>query len=94
MLLFSPEVHFCRIGSTQRRECQYLTKNCAEGRVLNPEGLRFENEAARHKALDVLGDLALGGALVGQYSGSKPGHALNIALLKKLFASPDNFSVT
>ena len=62
--------------------------------MLNPEGLRFENEAARHKALDVLGDLALGGALVGQYSGSKPGHALNIALLKKLFASPDNFSVT
>jgi UDP-3-O-[3-hydroxymyristoyl] N-acetylglucosamine deacetylase len=58
----------------------------AEG-VLNPEGLRFADEFVRHKALDVVGDLALIGApLLGRYTGSKPGHALTNALLRTLMA--------
>lgn len=56
-----------------------------KGRVLNPEGLRFPNEPVRHKALDVLGDLALLGArLEGKLTASRPGHALTAALLHKL----------
>ena len=57
--------------------------------ILNPDGLRYDNEFARHKLLDVLGDLFLAGAPIqGVYRGRAPGHALNNALLRKLFATP------
>ena len=57
--------------------------------ILNPGGLRYDNEFARHKLLDVLGDLCLAGApILGRYSGRAPGHALNNALLRRLFATP------
>ena len=58
--------------------------------ICNPEGLRFADEFARHKVLDAIGDLYLaGGQIIGAYSGNCAGHALNNALLHKLFASPD-----
>lgn len=54
----------------------------AEG-PLNPEGLRFHNEFAAHKALDLVGDLFLAGApLCGQVSARRPGHTSNGELLK------------
>ena len=57
-------------------------------RIINKEGLRFENEFARHKILDSLGDLSLAGVpIYGHYYGHKPGHQLNNALLNKLFES-------
>ena len=56
------------------------------GRALNPGGLRFVDEAVRHKALDAVGDLRLGGRLIGHYKGVRPGHALNHRLLAKLFS--------
>lgn len=60
-----------------------------DDKVLNPEGLRFADECVRHKALDVLGDLALAGAPIrGRFSGFKCGHALNNALLRAFFAAP------
>jgi UDP-3-O-[3-hydroxymyristoyl] N-acetylglucosamine deacetylase len=58
----------------------------SSGRALNPGGLRFADEAVRHKALDAVGDLRLGGRLVGHYTGVRPGHALNHRLLAKLFS--------
>ena len=62
--------------------------------ILNPGGLRCENEFARHKLLDVLGDLSLAGApILGRYHGFAPGHALNNALLRKLFATPTAWEV-
>ncbi|MFA5119613.1 UDP-3-O-acyl-N-acetylglucosamine deacetylase [Zavarzinia sp.] len=55
--------------------------------ILNPEGLRFEDEFVRHKALDALGDLYLAGApIIGRFVGYKSGHALNNKLLHMLFA--------
>ncbi len=58
--------------------------------VLNEEGLRYEDEFARHKLLDAVGDLYLAGApIIGQYEGFKAGHALNNQILHKLFAAPD-----
>lgn len=53
--------------------------------VLNTTALRFDNEAARHKLLDVLGDLALVGKRIrGRVIATKPGHASNAKLAKKL----------
>lgn len=61
-----------------------------EDGILNEEGLRFADEFVRHKILDALGDLFLAGApILGRYTAHAPGHALNNALLRRLFATPD-----
>ncbi|MEO6421191.1 MAG: UDP-3-O-acyl-N-acetylglucosamine deacetylase [Candidatus Nitrotoga sp.] len=58
-----------------------------EYRVINPDGLRFEDEFVKHKILDAIGDLyLLGHPLIGAFSGYKSGHALNNALLRTLLA--------
>lgn len=55
------------------------------GGVLNPEGLRAPDEAVRHKALDTVGDLALLGVeLHGRLVAERPGHAVNLALVRKI----------
>jgi UDP-3-O-[3-hydroxymyristoyl] N-acetylglucosamine deacetylase len=65
-----------------------------EKRVLNPEGLRFRNEFARHKALDLIGDLALLGLPVqGHFKAVRSGHSLHQALVAELRANPDCWSV-
>lgn len=58
-------------------------------KVLNPEGLRFDDEFVRHKALDLLGDLYLGGPILGRVTTRRGGHGLNHALLMKMFANPN-----
>jgi UDP-3-O-[3-hydroxymyristoyl] N-acetylglucosamine deacetylase len=59
------------------------------GRIVNPEGARFEDEFVRHKILDAIGDLALAGApILGRYVGDQPGHALNARLVRALLAAP------
>jgi len=59
-------------------------------RVLNPDGLRFEDEFVKHKVLDAIGDLyMLGHQVIGAFSGYKSGHALNNALLRELLADAD-----
>ena len=56
-------------------------------RVLNADGLRFEDEFVKHKVLDAIGDLyLLGHPVIGAFSGFKSGHALNNALLRELLA--------
>ena len=56
-----------------------------EYRVLNLDGLRYEDEFVKHKALDAIGDLyLLGHPVIGAYSAYKSGHALNNGLLRKL----------
>jgi UDP-3-O-[3-hydroxymyristoyl] N-acetylglucosamine deacetylase len=65
------------------------------GKILNEGGLRFDDEFARHKVLDAIGDLALAGApLIGSFDGYCSGHALNIQLLKALFADDDAWTWT
>jgi UDP-3-O-[3-hydroxymyristoyl] N-acetylglucosamine deacetylase len=60
-----------------------------EDRLLNPDGLRFADEFARHKALDAIGDLALAGApLLGAYRSVRGGHKLNHSVLSALMADP------
>lgn len=58
-----------------------------EYRVLNEEGLRYEDEFVKHKILDAIGDLyLLGHTLIGAFRGHKSGHGLNNQLLRALIA--------
>jgi UDP-3-O-[3-hydroxymyristoyl] N-acetylglucosamine deacetylase len=60
--------------------------------VLNQGLMRFPDEFVRHKILDAIGDMALAGApLLGRFEGSRSGHGLNNALLRKLFSDPGNY---
>lgn len=59
-------------------------------RVLNPDGLRFEDEFVKHKVLDAIGDLyMMGHPIIGAFAGFKSGHALNNALLRTLLADQE-----
>jgi len=58
-------------------------------RILNEDGLRYEDEFVKHKILDAIGDLyLLGHSLIGEFSGFKSGHALNNKLLRTLIGTP------
>ncbi len=64
-------------------------------RVLNEDGLRFEDEFVKHKILDAVGDLyLLGSGLIGAYEGYKSGHELNNCLLKELMANENAWEYT
>ncbi|NOQ93918.1 MAG: UDP-3-O-acyl-N-acetylglucosamine deacetylase [Methylophaga sp.] len=59
-------------------------------RVVNEDGLRYEDEFVRHKVLDAIGDLyLLGHSLIGAFSGHKSGHEVNNKLLRKLLVETD-----
>jgi UDP-3-O-[3-hydroxymyristoyl] N-acetylglucosamine deacetylase len=61
-------------------------------RVLNEDGLRYNDEFVRHKILDAIGDLYLfGPSLLGEYSGYKSGHEMNNQLLLALHAQPETW---
>lgn len=65
-----------------------------DDRVLNPEGLRYENEFVRHKALDAIGDLALAGApLLGHFRSVRGGHKLNSMMLHALYNNKSAWEV-
>lgn len=65
-----------------------------EYRVLNEDGLRYEDEFVKHKILDAIGDLyLLGKSLVGEFRGEKSGHALNNKLLRSLLANQDAWDI-
>ena len=59
-------------------------------RVLNEDGLRYDDEFVKHKILDAVGDLyLLGHSLIGEYVGVKSGHGLNNQLLRALLEQPE-----
>ncbi|WEK05448.1 MAG: UDP-3-O-acyl-N-acetylglucosamine deacetylase [Candidatus Devosia phytovorans] len=65
-----------------------------DDRILNPGGLRFEDEFVRHKLLDAIGDLSLGGLPIwGRFRSYKGGHALNAHVLAGLFSSEANYEI-
>ena len=62
--------------------------------VLNPEGLRAPDECCRHKALDLIGDLALlGRPLLGHVIAERAGHAMHAALVKTIMSDPSLFEI-
>jgi UDP-3-O-[3-hydroxymyristoyl] N-acetylglucosamine deacetylase len=65
-----------------------------EYRILNSDGLRYDDEFVRHKILDAIGDLYLvGHPLVCSYEAHKSGHALNNLLLRELLKHPDAYEI-
>ncbi|MBA6412954.1 UDP-3-O-acyl-N-acetylglucosamine deacetylase [Parahaliea sp. F7430] len=61
-----------------------------EYRILNQDGLRYDDEFVKHKILDAIGDVyLLGYSLIGEFRAHKSGHALNNASLRALIAQPD-----
>lgn len=88
---------FCFLKDIERMQAMGLARGGSlenaivvdEFSILNPEGLRFPDEFARHKVLDAVGDLALLGLpVVGHLTARKSGHALNQALVRKVLAEP------
>jgi len=65
-----------------------------DDKVLNPNGLRFDDEFVRHKALDLLGDLYLGGPILGRVTTFKSGHGLNHDLMMKLYGTASAWEFT
>lgn len=66
----------------------------SEGKVMNPEGLRFPDECCRHKALDLIGDLALiGRPLLGHVIAERAGHAMHTALVSKIMSDPSLYEI-
>ena len=62
--------------------------------VLNPGGLRFPDECCRHKALDLIGDLALiGRPLLGHVIAERAGHAMHAALVNRIMGDPTLYEV-
>lgn len=63
-------------------------------RVLNEDGLRYDDEFVKHKILDAIGDLfLLGHSLIGSFSGYKSGHALNNQLIRTLIADESTWEL-
>jgi UDP-3-O-[3-hydroxymyristoyl] N-acetylglucosamine deacetylase len=62
--------------------------------VLNPGGLRYRDECCRHKALDLIGDLALiGKPLLGHVIAEKAGHAMHFALVNRIMQDPTLYEI-
>ena len=62
--------------------------------VMNPEGLRFADECCRHKALDLIGDLALiGKPVLGHVIAERAGHAMHYALVNKIMTDPTLYEI-
>jgi UDP-3-O-[3-hydroxymyristoyl] N-acetylglucosamine deacetylase len=62
--------------------------------VMNPDGLRFPDECCRHKALDLIGDLALlGRPLLGHVIAERAGHAMHVAMVAKIMSDPSVYEI-
>ncbi|HEY0973104.1 MAG TPA: UDP-3-O-acyl-N-acetylglucosamine deacetylase [Solimonas sp.] len=65
-----------------------------EYRVVNADGLRYEDEFVRHKILDAIGDLyLLGHPVIGAYTAYKSGHALNNKLVRAVLDDPSSYEI-
>jgi UDP-3-O-[3-hydroxymyristoyl] N-acetylglucosamine deacetylase len=63
-------------------------------KVLNADGLRYDDEFVKHKILDAMGDLYIvGKPLLAAYSAFRSGHAMNNQLLRALLAQPDAYEI-
>lgn len=91
---FTHEVEFLRTHGLGRGGSMDNAIVMDEYRVLNSDGLRYDDEFVKHKILDAIGDLAVAGMpLLGAYSAHRSGHALNNRLLRALLADESAYDV-
>lgn len=89
---FAHEVEALRAAGLARGGSLHNAVVVGDTGVLNKDGLRFDDEFLRHKALDCLGDLYLAGCRIeGAFRFIRPGHGINNALLHALFAQKEAF---
>ncbi|MBQ3564957.1 MAG: UDP-3-O-[Alphaproteobacteria bacterium] len=92
---FFSEVEFIRknnlaMGASMDNTVVYDDK----GQPMNPEGLRMENESAKHKVLDLIGDLSLSGCWIqGKLNCFCPSHKLNNLIVRMIFNSSENYQI-
>jgi UDP-3-O-[3-hydroxymyristoyl] N-acetylglucosamine deacetylase len=87
---FMHEVEYLRANGLARGGSLDNAIVLDEYRVLNSDGLRYQDEFAKHKVLDAIGDLyMLGHPILGAFTAYKSGHALNNQLLRALLADQD-----
>ncbi|MBI3508652.1 MAG: UDP-3-O-[3-hydroxymyristoyl] N-acetylglucosamine deacetylase [Chlamydiia bacterium] len=100
--LYKKEIACCRTFSLYEEILPFIEKGIIKGgglgnavviqgdRILNPEGVRFQDEMVRHKILDLIGDLALlGRPLMAHVIAIRSGHSSNIAFAKTLLGNKD-----
>jgi len=88
--LFTKQKQTCHINFSTTSFVKEVSRALDDYRVLNEDGLRYDNEFVKHKILDSIGDLyLLGHSLIGAFSGYKSGHALNNRLLLALLADKE-----
>lgn len=93
---FAKEVEALRAAGLAKGGCleNSIVLGDEDTGIMNEGGLRYENEFARHKVLDCVGDLYLAGKpLVARVEAHRSGHELNNAVLRELFSSDDNWSL-
>lgn len=93
---------FCRLQEVEYMRANGLARGgsldnavvvSADG-VMNEGGMRYDNECARHKVLDAVGDLSLAGMpIIGRFTGVCTGHYMNNQLLRTLMADQDAWSI-
>jgi UDP-3-O-[3-hydroxymyristoyl] N-acetylglucosamine deacetylase len=99
------EIAQCRTFSLYEEIAPLIAKGLLKGagldkgvliqgdRILNPEGIRCEDEMVRHKILDLIGDMALLGASIqGHVIAVRSGHAANVAFSKRLYSAQTDLS--
>ncbi len=94
LLVFLHEVQYLRsIGLAQGGSMENAIV-LDQSKVLNPEGLRYDDEFVRHKILDAIGDMALlGYTIVGEYDAHAGSHHLNHLLTKELYKDEANYEI-
>ena len=93
---FAKEVEALRAAGLAKGGCleNSIVLGDEDTGIMNEGGLRYENEFARHKVLDCVGDLYLAGKpLVARVEAHRSGHELNNAVLRELFSSDDNWGL-
>ncbi len=87
---FLHEVEYLKANGLARGGSLENAVVIGEDKIINPEGVRFQDEFVRHKILDAIGDFSLiGYPIFGHIKSFKGGHAINHRLVEKVLASPD-----
>lgn len=91
---FAPELNQMRDMGLIRGATLESAVCFTDDSVMNPDGLRYPDEPCRHKALDLIGDLALiGKPLRGHVIAERAGHAMHVALVAKIMSDPSLYEI-